>query len=225
MNLLSRLAITVCAPAALALPAVAAAVAWPDVSSSISATQTGGPFISPSGSDDLWVTPLQWTNTGATALSDTQFVDTEAWACVAGSCTGSGPDGTSNLTWNNSLDEWQLLGATGAVLGTVQAANSDFSLSLSPTSTNIPIPSGFGLSASDSVPAFLIGDLAPGASVNTQVNFLASTNIDTLYFSGSEVASSGASVPEPGTLALIAAGLIPLCLRRSSRRRWSTRCR
>ena len=109
------------------------------------------------------------------------------------------------MTWNNALQEWQLLGATGGVLATMQPENPDFFLSLSPASTNIPIPAGFGLSTSDSVAAFAIGNLGPGASMNTNVDFLLSPSIQEWYFYGDVVAAA----PEPVTVALLAVALMP----------------
>jgi hypothetical protein len=208
-SVLALVVIGLLAAGAFAAPSFADT--FPDVSSSIAVTQTGGPFISPSGSLDLWVTPLDFTNIGTQGLDGVQFVDTQAWVCLGSCGEGSGPDGALAMTWNNSLQEWQLLDGNGDVLATVAPENSDFALSLDPSSTNIPIPSGFGLSTADSVPAFSVGDIAPSGIAPADVNFLISTNVTTFFFNGSEVGTTAvATAPEPGTLALLAVGLMPL---------------
>jgi hypothetical protein len=185
-------------------------VTWTDVTSSIAITQTGAPFVSSFGSDNLWATSLTFANTGTQALSDVQFVNTEAWVCINDTCAGNGPDNADAMTWNNALQEWQLLDGNGDVLATVAAEDSDFALSLDPTSTNIPIPSGFGLSTSDSVPAFSAGDLSAGGSANNIIDFLISKDVTTFFFNGSEVAATPTTAPEPATSALLAIGLLPL---------------
>lgn len=176
------------------LTGMALGVTYPQYTD-VTITQTGGPFVT-AGSPGYnnWDTPLQSTNTG-TSTEEIWFVWTEAWQDNTGTL--------ENMTWDNSLSQFEYTD-TSSTLYTASAANAAFNLSLDPSVTNIPIPSGFGLSTSDSVPAFLVGTLAPGATVNWDVDQTLSSNISAFYFSGSFVAQPA---PEPGSMLLLGSGL------------------
>lgn len=163
---------------------------------SISDIQTGGPFISSLGGGyNDWDTPLQATNTGAGEVK-VWFVWTYAWSRDS--------DGALHpMTWNDALSQFEYTNLAGAP-ETAAGLNQDFMMSLDPSVTNIPIPGGFGLSTSSSVPAFYVGDLAAGASGNWDVHQKLSSNIYEFYFNGSFVATP---VPEPSSLLLLGSGL------------------
>src|SRR5271166_1094241 len=126
MNRLLRSLLVVLALAMFAIPSFGGPL-WPDVTSSITLHQTGGPFLSPSGSETLWVTPIQWTNVGAQDFSDVQFVNTQAWVCITvDGCNGTGPGNAFAMTWDNTDQEWTYNDGNGNV-ATVSAANADLS--------------------------------------------------------------------------------------------------
>ena len=157
--------------------------------SAVSATQNGGPTVTPLGDgNNLWDTNLTWTNNGSTALGDVYFVNPAAWFF----------SNSTPLSWDNTKQEWVDVG-NGDI---AEASNPALSLTLDPSVTNITIPSGFGLTTGDSVPAFLISNnLAAGASVTTDVNFELSPSVTTFYFNGDIV---GTPVPEPASILLLA---------------------
>ena len=78
--------------------------------------------------------------------------------------------------------------------GCAAQANAAFYLSLDPSSTNMPIP--FPLTTSDSMPAFFVGTVAPGQTVNWNVDQTLSTNIHFFLYDGLFVATPA---PEPAS--------------------------
>jgi len=162
----------------------------------ISDHQTGGPFITAGAPGyNNWETPLNATNTGGSTVN-VWFVWTAAWS--------QDTNGLNTMTWDNTLQQFEYTNLAGAP-ETAAQMNAAFYLPLDSSSTNIPIPSGFGLSTSDSVPAFWVGTLAPGGSVDWNVDQTLSSNIYTFYFGGSFVATPA---PEPASLLLLAGGLL-----------------
>lgn len=180
-----------------------AAVAYP-VTGQISLVQNGGPVITPlADGNNLWVTSLTWKNNGPAELANVNFINDEAWL---------NNQFTSNAQWSNATQQWIDNNYFAF------ASNPSTYVTLSPSITDTSIPSGFGLSSTDSVPAFLISsDLAPGASVTTDVNFELSPNITLFYFNGS-IVGTPVAVPEPVSLSLFGTGLIGLGLLRRRKR-------
>ncbi len=160
--------------------------------------QTGLSVTSIGGGLNNWDTMLNATNTSSNP-EKIWFVWTEAWSRDS--------DGANHaMTWNNTLQQFEYTNLAGG-LETASASNADFGLSLDASSTNIPIPSGFGVSTGDTVPAFLVGNLAPGASTNWDVDQKLTSNIYIFFFGGSFVAQQ---TPEPSSLILLGGGLIGL---------------
>jgi PEP-CTERM motif len=152
-------------------------------------SQTGGPFITAGASGfNTWVTPEQSTNLG----SSTENI----WFVWLGAQTGAGV-----MTWDNALQQFEGTSTTGE-LQTAAQANASFYLSLDSSSTDMPIP--FPLTTSDSMPAFFVGTVAPGQTVNWNVDQTLSSNIYYFLYDGLFVATPA---PEPASLPLFGAGL------------------
>jgi len=183
---------------AMPLTAVTYPLTW-----NISFTQTGGPFIT-SGAPgfNTWVTPVESTNLGSSAVN--------VWFAWTTAQTGAGP-----MTWDNTAQQFERLSLTGQPQ-TAAEENAAFSLSLDPSSTDIPLPFGSGLTTSDSVPAFFVGTLAPGQTVDWDMDATLSSNIFVFYFGGNFVATPA---PEPDSLPLLcsALGLVGVVRRRLKR--------
>jgi PEP-CTERM motif len=180
-------------------------IPYPDVTSSLLGVQTGGPFLSPLPSGDtLWSTPVDYTNNGSVTLQNVTVIITSQVFLDPGT------DALENTTWNNAGQQWQYSSTT---LHSAHSSfvNASFYLSLAPTNTNIPIPTGFGLTTSDSVPAYSLGTLAPGQTVSVTFMQDISSNVTEEFFNGSIAGTAvTASVPEPSTLIVGSIGALAL---------------
>ena len=144
--------------------------------SDVTISQTGGPFITPGAPGfNTWVTPEQSTNTG-TSTENIWFVWLQAW-------TGFGM-----MTWDNTLQQFEFTTPTGG-LQTAAQANAAFDFSYNP---------------SISAPAFFVGTVAPGQTVDWNVDQTLSSNIYYFIYAGTFIATPA---PEPACLPLLGAGL------------------
>jgi len=172
---------------------------YPNAGGEITFVQLSGPSITPLGNgDNQWSTPVQFTNASSMTLNAIVIVNEQIF-------------GSQDATWNNTAQQWQ----SGSLQATFTNPGSYFLLS----DTNIPIPAGFGLTASDSVPAYSLGTLAPGGQVT--IDFLQdiSPSVNTEFFYIGIGAIPVTPLPSSawGGLALLGGlGLIPVL-----RRRWS----
>lgn len=166
-----------------------------DVSSIVTNHQTGGPFITfdYATGNNLWRTPESFTNTSGTGLMQVYWVTTQAWVY------DPGINGLAAMTWDNAAQEWTYNSATLPNV-IAKAANATLSLPLSRSVTNIPIPSGFGLSTSSSLSAFPVGDLGAGQTASAELNYEVSPSVTGFGFSGSKVAAcSGPTISNVST--------------------------
>jgi hypothetical protein len=191
-------------------PAQAGMLPYPDADGLLSSMQTGGPFITPlSNGDNQWATPLHIANVSSLTLANaTLLIDGQTFF-------DPGPGALENTTWNNSAQQWQYSTST---LTNVQSTftNASLYVSLDPASTNIPIRPGFGLTTSDSVPAYSFGGLAPGQSVDVTILQDISPAVAEEFFFGDFAAQV---VPEPTTLVMLSTGTLSLAVFRQRRRK------
>lgn len=144
--------------------------------SGISIAQNGGPILTDLGNGfKRWVTNLTWTNTTATDINNLYFLTGSARVATPSS------GGVQNTAWNNALGVFALGSST------VAADNDALSITMLPAFTDVAIIPGFGVNPGDSLPAFSIGNLAAGASVSTQINFILSSDIAGFLFNGTIV--------------------------------------
>lgn len=164
-----------------------------EVIGGISSNQTGGPFLTDLGNGTTrWVTPLDWTNTNAFTTGTLFFVVTRQWA--------GGSAAANAMQWDDAAGVFR----QGNLVG--EADNEDRFIKLTDTDFNVaslnPI---FGVDGDDSLAAFRIGPLNPGQTVGTEMNFLMSSSINTMFFNGFLVEQK---LPLPGSLPLVLAGFL-----------------
>jgi hypothetical protein len=161
--------------------------------SGIGVSQSGIRNVDLNVSSRLWDTTASWTNnTGRTV--DLMF--------LLNSVLLNG----STASWNDSTRRFTA-GALSAA-----AVNPISYLALTQTDA---APSGSGVSASSSLPAFWIGTVQPGQTVSTDLWLESGGGVGGLYFGGVLVA---AEVPEPATWSLVGAAMIAAAIARRCRK-------
>jgi hypothetical protein len=161
-----------------------------EVVGGIGINQTGGPFITDLGNGtSRWVTPIDWTNNNAFTTGTLFFVVTRQWAGQV--------DDANAMQWDNAAGVFR----KGNLVA--EGDNEDRFIALSDTDINVAaLNPVFDVDGSDSLAAFRIGALAPGQTLGSEINFLLTSSINTMFLNGFIVEQR---LPLPGSLPLVLA--------------------